>query len=145
MISIKKIMSVIAIAFAVMTIAGSGVYANAQVIDPCTGNNSAGCKGPFEKLFNITTDANNPSKGVVGLIAQVGTFLVGIIAAISVVFLILGAFDMVSDAGDGKKFATGKSRITNAIIGLVVALLAFAIISLVINFVQGGTPAAPKP
>jgi lysylphosphatidylglycerol synthetase-like protein (DUF2156 family) len=137
MISIKKIMSVIAIAFAVMTIAGSGVLANAQIADPCAVATTVGCGGNFSGFFKVPDNAKGTA-GVAALIGTIGSFLIGIIAAVSVLFLILGAFDMVSDSGDGKKFANGKQRITNAIIGLVVALLAFGIISFIVNFVGRG-------
>jgi hypothetical protein len=142
MISIKKIMSVIAIAFAVMTIAGSGVLVNAAPgvapVDPCsteTGKTAPGCQAGFFKNIFDGVGAGGLT-GIAAVIAQVGFFLVGVIAAVSVLFLILGAFDMVSDSGDGKKFANGKTRITNAIIGLVVALLAFAIVSVVIRVIK---------
>jgi hypothetical protein len=125
-----------------MTIAGSGIYsfAGASIQSPCDNAESKGlpgCTGTglFGGLFK-------PAAGTTGLtaiqntIATIGTFLIGIIAAISVIFLILGAYNMVSDNGDGKSFAAGKSRIVNAIIGLVVALLAFAIINVVISVVK---------
>jgi lysylphosphatidylglycerol synthetase-like protein (DUF2156 family) len=138
MISIKKIMSVIAIAFAVMTIAGSGVYSFAQIESPCSATGASslpGCGGDgiFKGFFNSTAKGASAINTVIG---QVGSVLIAIIASISVIFLILGAVDMITDSGDGKKFSNGKQRITNAIIGLVVALLSFGIITVILNVVR---------
>ena len=143
MISIKKIMSVIAIAFAVMTIAGSGMMVTsfaANALDPCDGvvkgaaSAPAGCASEFFQLFNFG-ESVGPVAGIKKVIAQVGTALIGILAAVSVVFLILGAYKMVTDGGDGKGFSAGKDNVKYAIIGLVVALLSYAIISVVIRIV----------
>jgi hypothetical protein len=139
MISIKKIMSVIAIAFAVMTIAGSGVtsFASASALpDTCAGSAATlpGCSGTglFGTFFKTEPGASTLNTAI----GSIGTILIGIIASVSVLFLILGAFDMITDSGDGKKFANGKARITNAIIGLVVAALSFAIVRLVLSVIK---------
>ena len=144
MISIKKIMSVIAIAFAVMTIAGSGMmvtsFAGTADLDPCTVTDAklkpAGCEGGFINLFKIVPNKADPLAPVKGVIANVATAFIGILAAISVLFLILGASKMMTDNGDGKGFSAGKDNIKYAIIGLVVAILSFFIISTVINIIR---------
>jgi Type IV secretion system pilin len=146
MISIKKIMSVIAIAFAVMTIAGSGVYSLAQskvppssgvIADPCTGKTGLpGCDAGsgFGKIFNFTgTDAQSSLQSLISSVAGV---LISLIAAVSVIYLILGAYKMISDSGDGKGFSAGKDNVKYAIIGLVVALLSFFIVSTIVRFVK---------
>jgi Type IV secretion system pilin len=145
MISIKKIMSVIAIAFAVMTIAGSGVISfagNGTVtptpsakgsIDPCTDTTNAGCSSGILKTLGL--DGLTGTGGITGAIQGVANFLVIIIASVSVIYLILGAYKMISDSGDGKGFSAGKDNVKYAILGLIVALLAFSLVSLITRFV----------
>jgi hypothetical protein len=137
MISIKKIMSVIAIAFAVMTISGSYVTASAAITDPCVGNASLpGCdknKG-FGNIFKFGT--GDTQTQLQTLISNVAGVLISLIAAVSVIYLILGAYSMISDNGDGKGYKDGLARVKYAILGLVVALLSFFIVSTIIGFVK---------
>jgi Type IV secretion system pilin len=141
MISIKKIMSVIAIAFAVMTIMGSGVASFAgnpdlTKIDPCKDKAAgAGCNTSIFTTLGI--DGLTGTDGIQGAIRGAANFLVLIIASVSVIYLIFGAYKMISDSGDGAEFKKGKESVKNAIIGLIIALLAFSIISLVTRFVLG--------
>ena len=142
MISIKKIMSVIAIAFAVMTIAGSGMMVTsfaAVDVDPCGAavtDKPQGCTGILD-IFKIKGD--NLGTGLPALINTFGGILISIIVALSVIYLVLGAYKMISDNGDGKGFSAGKDNVKYAIIGLIVAILSYGIISFVITLVTKTT------
>jgi hypothetical protein len=144
MISIKKIMSVTAIAFAVMTIAGSGVLVSVNAApvnpDPCSGTNKGEVSQCSSGIFKILgLDSIDPSKGVAGIQGVIISFasaLIAIIAAVSVVYLIFGAYNMVSDSGDGKGYKAGLDRVKYAIIGLVVALLSFTIVTIVSKLIK---------
>jgi Type IV secretion system pilin len=141
MISIKKIMSVIAIAFAVMTIAGSGVYSfAAESIDPCRGTNSAkaiGCNSGVFDIFGAQAlkDGGFGFNTIQGVLVSFASGLITIISVVSVIYLILGAYKMISDNGDGKKFSAGKDNVKYAIVGLVVALLSFFLVSTISTLV----------
>lgn len=65
------------------------------------------------------------------LIVALVRFLLTMIGALSVLFIIIGAVRMVASAGNEKSVKAGKDTVTWAVIGLVVALLAFTIINLV--------------
>ena len=73
-------------------------------------------------------------------------FWIGILA---VVFIIIGGYNYTMSQGDPGKVAKAKSTILYAIIGLVIALMAFAITSFVLSALNGstggdpGTPATP--
>lgn len=53
------------------------------------------------------------------------------ISVLSLIFLIVGGIQWISSGGDKAKVQGARNRITYAIIGLIVAFLAFAIINLV--------------
>lgn len=67
---------------------------------------------------------------VFGTIANVLIFLVG---AISVIVIIYGGFLYVTSTGDSKRVEAAKSTILYAVIGIIVAVLAYAIVNFVIG------------
>ena len=56
---------------------------------------------------------------------------------IAVVMIILGGITYATSQGDPSKVKKGKDTILYGIIGLVVALLAFAIVQFVLNAING--------
>ena len=75
----------------------------------------------------------------------------GIIGVVSVIMIIVGGISYATSQGDPSKVKKGKDTILYGIIGLVVALLAFAIVNFVLGALGGGTAGAdtktptPKP
>jgi hypothetical protein len=59
------------------------------------------------------------------------TIMLIVTVILTLVFLIWGGVQWVQSGGDKQKLASARSRLTYAIIGLVVALLSFAVISIV--------------
>lgn len=70
--------------------------------------------------------------GVFGRITNTVLYAVGII---SVIMLIWGGLKYVISGGDSKKVTDAKNTIIYAIIGLIIAILSFAIINFVISTV----------
>lgn len=68
--------------------------------------------------------------GVFKKVTNVILYIVGIIA---VIMLIIGGIKYVISGGDAKKVTDAKNTILYAIIGLVIAFLAFAIVNFVIS------------
>jgi len=62
-------------------------------------------QGPFTLLYNY-----------LGLIYK---YMSGLIVGISVLFVVIGGIQMTTSAGDQAKFDAGKSRITKAIVGVI--------------------------
>lgn len=96
------------------------------------------------KLFGdvkttVTNGINgvNPGGGTTNdlntMIKSVLNWIFGIIGIVAVVMIILGGFNMMTSAGDPGKVKKGKDTILYGIIGLVIAILAFAIVNFVIN------------
>ena len=83
-------------------------------------------------LFKGSKDADDNvcESGFVTDIINVFLFLIG---ALSVVMIIYGGIRYVTSAGDSGRVTSAKNTIMYAVVGLVVAILAFAIV----NFVVG--------
>ena len=128
---------------AVFMMAGAfGVLATAQnvmafrCVDGTFAKDPAGCvsasgdnKGG--EYSGTSFEKNNNLEGVLkgGI-----NLAIGVIGFIAVVVIIYGGFMYTTSAGDSNKVTKAKNAIMYGIIGLVVAMLAFAIV----NFVIGG-------
>lgn len=66
------------------------------------------------------------------IITKIINVALGIIGTIAVVMIILGGYQYTTSAGDSAKVTKAKNTILYGIIGLVVALLAFAIVNFVL-------------
>lgn len=86
------------------------------------GAEAARCDGCPENLF-----------GDAGIFRQVTNTILYVVGIIAVVMLIIGGIKYVVSGGDAKKVTDAKNTVLYAIIGLVVAFLAFAIVNFVIS------------
>lgn len=75
------------------------------------------------------------TEGIITEITNVALFAVGLL---SVVMLIYGGLRYVISGGDSKKVTDAKNTIMYAIIGLIIAMLSYAIVNFVIGaFAEG--------
>ena len=86
------------------------------------GAEAARCDGCPADLFG--------DNGVFKKVTNTILYIVGIIA---VIMLIIGGIRYVTSGGDAKKVTDAKNTVLYAIIGLVISLLAFAIVNFVIS------------
>ena len=77
-------------------------------------------------------DANDLN-GIIQMIVNAIIFVIGIVA---VIMIILGGISYATSQGDPGKVKKGKDTILYGIIGLVVALLAYAIVNFVLGALQ---------
>lgn len=68
-----------------------------------------------------------------GMIKKIVNVILYLLAAVSVIMLIVGGFRYIVSQGDSTKVTAAKNTILYAIIGLIIAILAYAIV----NFVMG--------
>ena len=68
-----------------------------------------------------------------GIITNVINVLLGIVGVVAIIMIIVGALRMVLSAGNEKTVAGARNTILYAVIGLIIAILAFAIV----NFITG--------
>jgi len=70
--------------------------------------------------------------GVAGIFTTISNIMMFIIGALSVLMLIIGGFRYVISGGDASAVTKAKNTILYAIVGLIVALLAYAAINFVL-------------
>lgn len=92
-------------------------------------NGGTGCAQPA----NTTSDLF----GTGGIFTKITNVLLFIIGAISVIMLIIGGIRYVISGGDSSAVAAAKNTILYAVIGIVVALLAYALVNFVIGSFKG--------
>lgn len=91
----------------------------------------------FFPLFSFAacpTGTDLPNK-VTDLFNKASGWLLNIIIALSVIMILIGAFNYTVSGGDEKKTQSGKNYIIYASVGLALALLAKAIVSLIQSLV----------
>jgi len=69
---------------------------------------------------------------------NIANFIFGFIVILSIIFLVWGGILYVTAGGDEALIEKAKSTITYAIIGLFIAGVAFAIVTLVLNTIING-------
>ena len=74
-----------------------------------------------------------------GVFKQVTNTILYIVGIIAVIMLIIGGIRYVTSGGDAKKVTDAKNTVLYAIIGLVIAFLAFAIVNFVISALPSST------
>lgn len=92
--------------------------------------------------MNCTTRVNSAT-GLIAFIIQLALLLVG---SVAILFLIWGGFRYITAGGNPDAVKKARATITNAIIGLVVVILAWVLVYAVVNVVTnipstgGSTP-----
>lgn len=78
----------------------------------------------------------NTNTDLTSLIQLILNILIGLVGVAAVIMLIIGGLRYVFSSGDEKGVKAAKDTILYAIIGIVVAVLAFAIVNFVIQGLQ---------
>ena len=118
----KKILRIVLPILIMVVAVVALVPGNVSALTLQEGAEAARCDGCPADLFG-----NN---GVFKQITNTVLYIVGIIA---VIMLIIGGIRYVTSGGDSKKVTDAKNTVLYAIIGLVIAFLAFAIVNFVIS------------
>lgn len=105
---------------------GVGMWA-APAVGAITANEEA-CKVNPNSL--ICKDSGESIENVIGTIVNTLLFILG---AISVVMIIIGGIMYTTSGGDSGAVSKAKNTILYAVIGLVVAFLAYAIVNWVVG------------
>ena len=75
-----------------------------------------------------------------GIFAQVTNILLFIVGAISVIMIIIGGLRYILSGGDSANVSAAKNTILYAIVGIIVALLAYAAVNFITgSFAEGGS------
>lgn len=91
-----------------------------------------------EKALGQIGGANNNLK-LMDTVTQIIKIMLFVIGAVAVIMIIYSGAQYVLSAGDTNKIEKAKNTLIYSIVGLVVALLAYAIVSFVISGIGGGS------
>jgi uncharacterized membrane protein YwzB len=70
------------------------------------------------------------------LIIKIINWILAITLAVDVLFMIIGGFLYITSAGNEDRAKKGRTTVVNAVIGLVIIVLAYVIANVVANFFQ---------
>ena len=84
------------------------------------------------------TDQTADLFGTTGIFRTITNVLLFVLGAISVIMIIIGGLRYVISGGNSTAVTAAKNTILYAIVGVVVALLAYAIVNFVLNSFAGG-------
>lgn len=121
-INLKKIGAVLAFSFVVV-----GTMA---ILAPVVSADLPGAP----TLCNDLKGLNCQKYSLNQLIIRVINWILAITLAVDVLFIIIGGFLYITSAGNEDRAKKGKTTVINAIIGLVIIILAYVIAQVVSNF-----------
>lgn len=84
---------------------------------------------------NIPEDADN--RDLMSVLNIVINVIVGAVGIVAVMMMVIGGITMATSQGDTSKVSKGKNTLIYGIAGLIVAILAFAIVNFVLKGVFG--------
>lgn len=79
------------------------------------------------------TDGISKTGSLMGILTTIINVIVGVVGFVAVAMIVVGGIGFATSQGDANKVAKARNTILYGVVGLVVALLAFAIV----NFVLG--------
>ena len=107
------------------------VHAQAQVVQQGLGGvgSQIGASGG--------TGLFSPTDSLVTIIGKIIKILLGVAGAIAVLFVVIGGFLYMTSAGNEEQAQKGRKDITNALIGIIIIILSYIIVSVIVNLVSG--------
>jgi glucose uptake protein GlcU len=88
--------------------------------------------------FAQTQDLQNPiqSDNIEELLVNLTRYILGIIAVVAVVMIVIAGARMIISGSNENESKNARKMITNALMGLIVAMLAFTIVSIIQNVIK---------
>jgi len=77
--------------------------------------------------------------GIYSLVEKIAKWFQAFFFIIAAIFIIMAAFGYLTSAGDDDKVKKAKSQLVYAVVAIVVALLAFVMVTILKNFLGAGT------
>ena len=104
---------------------------------------AASAEGDFTLNSGVTSakgdGVNDTTSDPQALVKQFVNIFLFAVGALSVIMLIWGGIRYTTSAGDSNKVQAAKNTVLYAIVGLVVAILAYAIVNMVIGKIASGS------
>lgn len=97
--------------------------------------------GSVQSSANSLAECNLPTEGtndsLMTRVTKVINVVLGALGIIAVVVIIIGAISFITSQGDSSKVTKARNTILYGIVGLVIALLAYAIVNFVLKGIFG--------
>lgn len=135
----KKLISSILIVFSLITIGNVLVSQPALAANCDADNNHRILTFPYWYRGIVDSDCNvdtNKNNWIGLLILNIGDILAQLAGYVSVAFIIYGGIKYILSAGTAAGVEAAKKTITNALIGLVIAVLAVVIVNTIFKVVS---------
>lgn len=122
----KLILNVCAAVLTLVGLGGVAMVSPAYAVDIT--------QGDYGYISSANPDGTSTTKdSLMSTVKTIINVVLGIVGLIAVVMIIIGGISFITSQGDSAKVTKAKNTVLYGVIGLVVALLAFAIV----NFVLG--------
>ena len=90
-----------------------------------------GCLGSFKN--NTRYQSGTAGEIASNIAVDIAVLMTYVAGSIAIIFVLVGAFKMLTSEGDSKKFEDGLKSIRYAVIGLVFSVLAYGLIAMVLS------------
>ena len=120
--------SIISIAIMICAVFGASVLSTASL--------SGSVSAQVSKGIDTATTSEMKGKSIdgdKGLIKTVVNVLLWAVGILSVIMIIFSGFRYITSAGDASKTKSARSTLIYSVVGLIVAIMAWAIVNMVIN------------
>ncbi|PKL72443.1 hypothetical protein CVV26_01600 [Candidatus Kuenenbacteria bacterium HGW-Kuenenbacteria-1] len=107
-------------------------------VSAATGATAESSLDGLNKVVN-GTELKTGTTDLKGLILSVVKVVLGFLGIVAVIMIIIGGFIWMTAGGNEEKSKKAKEFLVNAVIGLIIVLVAYTIISWVITTLQGNT------
>lgn len=128
----KKIKSIIATLLVLTGLIGTPLTLSTLTFAAVNPQEEA-CTGTGGTWSGGKCTGNSSTADLSAIIKTIVNVLLYIIGAVAVIMIIVGAFRYVTSGGNSANVTAAKNTILYAVIGLVVAMLAFAIVNFVLS------------
>lgn len=118
-------------------IIGAMLLMNLFVFSPAYAVNCGNNDLTYDTQTGLCVPAGQKDLSVNDFIIKVINVLLSVAAAIAVLFIIIGGFMYVTSAGNAEQAEKGRTTLVNAVIGLIIIILAYVIVG-VVNNIFGG-------
>ncbi len=120
--------SIISIAIMTCAVFGASVLSTASLPGSASAQVSEGINtATTSEMKGKSIDGDN------GLIKTVVNVLLWAVGILSVIMIIFSGLRYITSAGDASKTKSAQSTLTYSVVGLIVAIMAYAIVNMVIN------------
>ena len=122
----------------VMTLATAGLIADSALAKTTCPKGSLRGEVEVSNLAECNVEETKDENSLMKRVQTIINVVISVLGIVTVVMIIIGGVQYITSSGDTAKLTKAKNTIMYGVIGLVIALLAFAIVNFVLSNVWGG-------